>query len=455
MALTDYELKLRARSWCNNLKQNGLITDDITLQNCLGGFPLTETNLNNQQVLQIQPPTIDKPSYQFSIYNNTITDKDSTSVSPADNDRFLIYNSNNNYLTFNDNLYSPNYASVASQVNNNPATFEWTLINRGDDNYTILGSNNKFLSINSNKQIVVSSGVINDFSIWRLGKIDNFVTFESKQYPGNWLSSNNTDVYLAENNYDDAKWLMLNLSTSTSISSTSDIINSDTTNTNSNNIGYIQNTKTTLETQIRTLLNDVLIGKINMETLDQINTTTSNNINNMIDSLITKINAAASNSNTSTDGYIDSSKINTLKEHWNKFKDAKIKEIVKEYNQSVIDYNSAVERLNNKKMEYAKFISSIENSSMELKNKMNLNTQSIEEQMVKSDNLETVNNNLYDQTLRDHHLQDLSLTNSNNYSQLESSTKKILITKVIIITLFIISIIWLSQRAYKLYITNF
>ena len=169
-ALTDYELKLRGRSWCNNLRQNGLIADDISYQNCLSAFPMSAAVANGGDstagsVLEVKPPSSDKRSYNYSIYEGEeISTSDSTSISPSDNDQFLIYNSDKKYLTYDDNPFGSNYARVDVSINAIPATVQWTLINRGGDKYSILGSNGKFLSLDKDKRLVVSSGEVNGFS---------------------------------------------------------------------------------------------------------------------------------------------------------------------------------------------------------------------------------------------------------------------------------------------------
>ena len=289
MALTDYELKLRARSWCNNLRQNGIITDDIVLQNCMSAFPMSSAVSNDGvstsgEVLTVQPPSSDKQAYNYSIYDvGQINTNDSTGITPGNNDRFQIYNSDKKYITYDDNPYSANYAKVDNALNALPATMEWTLINRGDDKYSILGSNNKYLSIDNDKRLIVSTEDINDFSTWKLEKMDAFATFESVQFPGSWIASNNNDLYLSDSNLNDtAKWLMLNL---TAIENDNITTQSD----NSNILYDLLNDKAVLDTQISTLIKDTIKLDAAKNILKLISAKTNTNITAMQQMYLDKV----------------------------------------------------------------------------------------------------------------------------------------------------------------------
>ena len=461
MALTDYELKLRGRSWCNNLKQNGIIKDDITLQNCMSAFPMSGALAHGAstagEVLQVQPPSNEKQSYNFSIYEGQISNQDTTGISPTDNDRFLIYNQDKNYLTYDDNPFGANYASVNIQINSAPETFEWVLINRGDNIYSITGSNNKFLSIDIDKHLVVASGEINAFSTWKLGKIDEYATFESVQFPGLWLASANNDVYLSDTQFDATKWLMLNLSTATP----SDIAGAYE-DSQDNLVNNIQNDKTVLQTQILSLIKQVVALKIKQECLQQIKNTTSSNINAIIDIMIDKINKnntdlkrIAGGTSTNLEGYVLESKIKTMQTKWNEYRTKRVDAIISQLNDSIRKYDSLAEQLENKKKEYKVFNEKIAAISVEIKKKMNANTQTIEQQLGKSDNIENMNKQLSEKNKKDAYLKELSQTNSDNYSQVENAEWNLLIVKLVTSIVFLIITIWLAQRAVNLYYTNF
>mgnify|MGYP003334753057 FL=1 len=93
--------------------------------------------------------------------------------------------------------------------------------------------------------------------------------------------------------------------------------------------------------------------------------------------------------------------------------------------------------------------------SVEIKKKMNANTQTIEQQLGKSDNIENMNKQLSEKNKKDAYLKELSQTNSDNYSQVENAEWNLLIVKLVTSIVFLIITIWLAQRAVNLYYTNF
>jgi len=459
-ALTDYELKLRGRSWCNNLRQNGLINDDAAFQNCLSAFPMSAAVANGGDstagsVLEVKPPSSEKSSYNYSIYEGEeITANDSTSISPSDNDQFLIYNSDKKYLTYDDNPFGANYARVDVSINAIPATVQWTLINRGGDKYSILGSNGKFLSLDKDKRLVVSSGEINNFSIWRLAKIDNYATFESVQYPGYWLASKNDDLFLNDNNFDYAKWLMVNLTASQN-SNISSSMNSD----NDTVFSDLLNDKTVLDTQIATLIKKTIKLKTMIESLNQVNTTISSNIAKMQDMYIDKINKnnnliKSDAGSSGMEGYVAESKINEMRTTWSAYQKDLLDRLTSVINTKTKEYNDAVDELNRKFKNYDEFITKLNRISEDIKKRMNSNTQTIDEQIGKANTLENSNSQLALKRQKDAHMKTIAEINSANYAQVEESEYKWLVIKVIIIILLIIITIWLFQKAFNLYISN-
>lgn len=459
-ALTDYELKLRGRSWCNNLRQNGIIADDMALQNCLSAFPMSSAIANSGdsttgQVLQIQPPSSEKRSYNYSIYGGEeISGMDSTSISPSDNDQFLIYNSDKKYLTYDENPFGANYARVDISINAAPATFQWTLINRGGDKYSILGSNGKFLSLDKDRKLVVSSGEINNFAIWRLGKIDNYATFESVQYPSNWLASKNDDIFLNDNNFDSAKWLMTNLTSSDNTN-----INGSMNSENDTVFSDLLNDKTVLDTQVATLIKKTIKLKTAIEILKQVSTTVSSNIVKMQDMYIDKINInnnliKSNASSSGMDGYIAESKIKEMRDKWSAYQNDLLDKLTTVINTTTKEYNDNLAELNTKFKKYDDFIMKLNKVSDDIKKRMNSNTQTIDEQIGKSNILESSNSQLAFKKEKDAHMKIIAEINSSNYAQVENSEFRWLVIKIIGIILLVIITLLLFQKTLNLYNTN-
>jgi len=466
MALTDYELKLRGRSWCNNLRQNGIIKDDITHQNCLSAFPMSSnlsqdpnSTSNDEALLNVVPPSSNKQAYNYSLYDSNISADDThTNVNPNDNDRFMIYNTEKRYITYNPNPFSQNFAKVDILAdfnkNTDPETFEWTLINRGDNNYSIMGSNNKFLSINDNKEIIVSSTEINNFSLWKIHKIDNFVFWESVQFPNMWLASRNNDIYLSDDKFNNARWLMLNLSVSDkNINSVFD--------ENNNTVVELINNKSILDLQLTTLIKNVMEMKIKHESLIEI----KNNITAMIERIKrtflakiqqhnTDIYQLARAKNTDIIGIISSNKINIINRNWNDYIKKQLNNINKEIKNTEDDYNNYAELLEKKMTEYNNFLDKSSNFAINIKNKMNSNTQEIQQQIGDSNNMEKNNTNVSSKLKKDNYIKTIAEVNSKNYNNLQDLEYKYTIVKFILSVIFLIIIIWLTQRAINLYYTN-
>jgi hypothetical protein len=466
MALTDYELKLRGRSWCNNLRQNGIIKDDITYQNCLSAFPMSSnlsqdpnSELNDEPILNIIPPSSNKLEYNYSLYDSNISAEDTTkNVNPNDNERFMIYNTEKRYITYNSNPFSQNFAKVDILAdfnkNTDPETFEWTLINRGDNNYSIMGSNNKFLSINNNKEIIVSSTEINNFSLWKIHKIDNFVFWESVQFPNMWLASRNNDIYLSDDKFYNARWLMLNLSVSEkNINSVFD--------ENNNTVVELINNKSIFDLQLATLIKNVMEMKIKHESLIEI----KNNITSIIERIKTtflakiqqhnnNINQLARAKNTDIIGIISSNTINIINRNWNDYINQQLNNINKEIKNTEDNYNKYVELFEKKMTKYNNFLDKSSNFAINIKNKMNSNTQEIQQQIGDSNNMEKNNTNISSKLKKDNYIKTIAEVNSNNYNNLQDLEYKYIIVKFILSVIFLIIIIWLTQRAINLYYTN-
>ena len=461
MALTDYELKLRARSWCNNLRQNGIITDDIVLQNCMSAFPMSSAVSNDGvstsgEVLTVQPPSSDKQAYNYSIYDvGQFNADDSTGITPGDNDRFQIYNSDKKYITYDDNPYSANYARVDNALNAQPATMEWTLINRGDDKYSILGSNNKYLSIDNDKRLVVSTEEINNFSTWKLEKIDDFATFESVQFPGSWIASNNNDLYLSDSNINDtAKWLMLNL---TAVENDNITKQSD----NSNILYDLLNDKAVLDTQISTLIKDTIKLDAAKNILKLISAKTNTNITAMQQMYLDKVknnnkliqHEVGGNAPSAQNFYSDS-RINGMQNVWSSYQKTLKKKITDAIASADTNYNTTLELLQSKMQEYEVFNTKLQNISTKIKDQMNYNTQSIDQQISKSNVLENTNKQLTMKRDKDVYLKTIAEINSNNYASIQSTEYRNLVVKIIITGILIIIFIFLLQSALNKYNIN-
>mgnify|MGYP003348413234 CR=1 FL=1 len=160
-------------------------------------------------------------------------------------------------------------------------------------------------------------------------------------------------------------------------------------------------------------------------------------------------------SSIGVEGYVLESIINTIRDKWDTYQTQKVNAIIEQINETARKYNKAVELLNQKKQEYEKFNDKLNKISIDIKNQMYANTQTIEEQIGKSDNMETINKQLNAQNMKDEHLQQLSQTNSENYAQVERSERINFIIKLVISSLLLILTIWLAQRAVNLYSENF
>ena len=132
---------------------------------------------------------------------------------------------------------------------------------------------------------------------------------------------------------------------------------------------------------------------------------------------------------------------------------------------SQIDLENDIEFVNNDVCVKSNYLSNMEyivkinnyakkNISTKIKDQMNYNTQSIDQQISKSNNLENTNKQLTMKRDKDVYLKTIAEINSNNYASIQSTEYRNLVVKIIITGILIIIFIFLLQSALNKYNIN-
>jgi hypothetical protein len=201
MAATESydEIKNKTLQWCQKLLDNKIYDQD-KYNKCVGSFiDLGVGQLPNDMAIPEKGN-----EFEYGLYNHK-TGSTTQGIIPSDiNNKIMLSTTNNLYLNTDENglLTSSSSDTVIDQE-----TIQWSLIKKSDTQYSFLSKYGKFIGCEDNGRVSANRQEIRNSCIWNISSVNSYITIESVQYPGQYLTAD-TSIHLALNSGESQKWII-------------------------------------------------------------------------------------------------------------------------------------------------------------------------------------------------------------------------------------------------------
>jgi hypothetical protein len=193
------EIKAKTIQWCQKLLDNK-IYDQEKYNKCVGSF----IDLGVGQLPSEMKLPENGNEFEYSLYGRVSGAPSKAVISSDINNKIMLATTNNLYLMADQS----GFVSVTStDTITDQEVFQWSLVKRTDTQYSLMSKFGKFLGCDDNGRIDANRNEISNTSIWSVSAINNYITVESIQYKGQYLTAD-TDVHLAANSGESQKWLI-------------------------------------------------------------------------------------------------------------------------------------------------------------------------------------------------------------------------------------------------------
>ena len=194
------DVKNKTIQWCQVLKNNNIYNDE-QYNKCISSF----VDLGVGTLPQDMKPPTNGNEYEYSLYNHT-SGYSQQGIIPTDtNNKIMVSTSDGLFL-------SSNNAGVISLVKKEDAAIQqelqWSLVKNNDTRFSLLSTYKNFLSADNNGLISASNPNSTNSTIWIISKINDIITLENLQYPGQFLtiSYDKTTAILTTNSGATIQW---------------------------------------------------------------------------------------------------------------------------------------------------------------------------------------------------------------------------------------------------------
>lgn len=193
------EIKTKTIQWCQKLLDNK-IYDQEKYNKCVGSF----IDLGVGQLPTEMTIPKNGNEYEYSLYGHVPGAPSKGVISSDINNKIMLSTTNNLYLMSDQS----GFVSVSStDTIVDQEVFQWSLVKRTDTQYSLMSKFGKFLGCDDNGRIDANRNEISNTSIWNVSSVNNYITVESIQYAGQYLTAD-TDVHLAANSGESQKWMI-------------------------------------------------------------------------------------------------------------------------------------------------------------------------------------------------------------------------------------------------------
>lgn len=216
---TFLDVKNKTINWCKQLMDNGVMTPD-EYNTCLGNFetPAFANQLLTSNTTGIPDNKNINVSHIYGIYDrDTVGDTGNElagNLSTIDGSTkyLIVVPDTGQCIACDSNTGKLYMVSSILDTSVNQAETQWTIMpTEIESRYSIMGANNKFLIIDVDMSISVTSDTIGPYALWNTVVSTDKTYIESAEFPNNWLTYDtiqNLPIITNSKSETNSKWLL-------------------------------------------------------------------------------------------------------------------------------------------------------------------------------------------------------------------------------------------------------
>jgi Skp family chaperone for outer membrane proteins len=200
MTETYDEIKTKTINWCQSLLDNK-IYDQKKYNDCVSNF--VNLGVNELPGIMDLPPNGNE--FEYGLYGRKKGTVESGVISTDVNNKIMLSTTNNLYLISDENgvLTAVSPDSLDDQIK-----LQWTLVKSSNNQYSLMSRYNSFLGCDDNGRVHATRKDISNSTIWTFNAINEYVTIESVQYAGMFLTAESV-IKLSSNGGESQKWRLV------------------------------------------------------------------------------------------------------------------------------------------------------------------------------------------------------------------------------------------------------
>lgn len=193
------EIKNKTIQWCQKLLDNK-IYDQEKYNKCVGSFiDLGVGQLPNDMVTPSKGN-----EFEYGLYGHAAGSTNQGVIPSDTNNKIMLSTTNNLFLMSDENGF---VSTTSTDTIVDQEVFQWSLVKRTNTQYSLMSKFKKFLGCDDNGRVTANRDEISNTSIWNISSVNSYITIESIQYPGQFITAD-TKVHLAINSGESQKWMI-------------------------------------------------------------------------------------------------------------------------------------------------------------------------------------------------------------------------------------------------------